>query len=229
MKIEDIEYKLPTEQISSEDFNKEEWLQKNPIDYFKYLYVLFNATNNAPKDMPRDIVMNVGFEMLFGVIRLYIPDTLYKFYSLCDDLQLNEKKFSTLQRKQIFMSDIKDFNDPFDGKAFFYNPEKLTDIKWLKKCNGIPIDDFTSFVKGTALTKNDECSMPMWAHYSNNHQGFCVSYDMTNPDNLVLSANTFPIQYTHQRLDITSFMKQYTSMLSDEFAKHISQGKKLLK
>lgn len=226
MKIEDIKYTLPTEEISSGDFDKEDWLQKNPIDYFKLLYVLFNTTNNAPKGMPRDTVMNLAFKMLFSVIRLYIPDTLYKFYSLSDDLQLNENKFTTLQNKQIYMSDIKDFNDPFDGKAVFYNPDKLTDIQWLKNCNGSPIDDFTIFVKGTALTKNDANSMPMWAHYSNNHQGYCVSYDMANPDNSVLHANTFPVQYTDQRLDITSFMKQYTNMLSVEFSKHISQGSK---
>ena len=226
MKIEDINYTLPTEQINSTDFDIEKWRRENPIDYFKLLYLLFTTTDSYNEDVPRDIVMKFTAEAIFHAIQLYIPDTLFKFYSFNEDLQLNEKKLTTLQNKQIYMSDIKDFNDPFDGKAFFYNPDDLTNIKWLKSCKGKLIDDFTTFIKGTALTKNDTNSMPMWAHYANNHQGFCVSYDMTNPDNSVLRANTFPVQYTNQRLDITSFMKQYTSMLSNEFAKHLSQGKK---
>jgi hypothetical protein len=61
MKIEDINYTLPTAIISSDDFDREKWLQEHPVDYFKLLYVLFNTTENAPPDMPRNIVMNVVF------------------------------------------------------------------------------------------------------------------------------------------------------------------------
>ena len=85
MKIEDINYTLPTAEIAAEDFDKDKWLQENPIDYFKLLYILFNTTNNAPTNMPRNFVMNVVFELLYPVTRLYIPETLYKFYSLNDD------------------------------------------------------------------------------------------------------------------------------------------------
>lgn len=219
MKIEDINYTLPTAEISSDDFDKEKWLQEHPIDYFKLLYVLFNTTNNAPTDMPRSFVMNVAFELLYSVTRLYIPDTLYKFYSLNDDEELNEKKFSTLQNKQIFMSAIKDFNDPFDGKAFFYDTKALANIKRLQHIKGRIIDDFTTFHKGTALTENNTSCMPMWAHYANNHQGFCIAYDTKNPANTALAGCTFPIQYTDERLDITSFMKKYVSMVASEIDK----------
>ena len=219
MKIEDINYTLPTAEITSDDFDREKWLQEHPIDYFKLLYVLFNTTKNAPTDMPRNFVMNVVFELLYPVTRLYIPDTLYKFYSLNDNEELNEKKFSTLQNKQIFMSDIKDFNDPFDGKAFFYDPKQLASIKRLQHTKGRIIEDFTTFHKGTALTENDTSCMPMWAHYSNNHQGFCVAYDMKNPANTALAGCTFPIQYTDERLDITSFMKKYVSTVASEVDK----------
>ena len=219
MKIEDISYTLPTAEITSDDFDREKWLQEHPIDYFKLLYVLFNTTKNAPTDMPRNFVMNIVFELLYPVTRLYIPNTLYKFYSLNDDEELNKKKFSTLQNKQIFMSDIKDFNDPFDGKAFFYDPKQLASIKRLQHIKGRIIEDFTTFHKGTALTENDTSCMPMWAHYSNNHQGFCVAYDMKNPANTALAGCTFPIQYTDERLDITSFMKKYVSMVASEVDK----------
>ena len=224
MKIEDINYTLPTSEIAEKDFDKEKWLQDHPIDYFKLIHVLFNTTKNAPTDIPREFVMNVVFEMLYPITRLYIPDTLYKFYSLNDDRELNEKKFNTLQNKQIFMSNIKDFNDPFDGKAFFYDSKQLADIKRLEHVGGKIIDDFTAFNRGSALTENNTSCMPMWAHYSNNHQGFCVAYDMKNPANTTLAGCTFPIQYTDERLDITSFMKKYFSKLSLEVDRQVSRG-----
>ena len=226
MKIEDIHYDLPTEQIESEDFDKEKWLKENPIDYFKFIYHLLITTENAPTKLPQNIKMAVVFEALYSVIRLYMPDTLYKFYSLNNNRKLNKQKFRTLQNKQIFMSKIKDFNDPFDGKAFFYNPTQLADIKRVKHVNGKIIDDFTAFHRGTALTENDTSCLPMWAHYSNNHQGFCVAYDMKNPANTALAGCTFPVQYTDERLDITSFMKKYVIMISAEVDKQMSYGKK---
>ena len=118
MQIEDINYTLPTTEISAENFDKEKWLKENPVDYFKFIYLLFTTTKNAPSNIPRDIVMGAAFEALYSVTRLYVPDTLYKFYSLNNNQKLNKRKFATLQNKQIFMSDIKEFNDPFDGKAF---------------------------------------------------------------------------------------------------------------
>ena len=229
MKIEDINYTLPTEQIAEKDFDKEKWLQEHPIDYFKFIYVLFNTTKNAQENVPRTLAMDVAFQALYPVTRLYIPDVLYKYYSLNDNKKLNKKKFKTLQDKQIYMSRIRDFNDPFDGKAFFYDSKQLADIKRLEHVQGKIIDDFTEFNRGTALTENGTSCMPMWAHYSNNHQGFCVAYDMKNPANTALTACTFPIQYTEDRFDITSFMKEYVSMVSSEVDRQSAQGvKKIL-
>lgn len=224
MKIEDINYTLPTEEIAEENFDKEKWLQEHPIDYFKFIHLLFTTTNNAPTNLPHSIKMAVVFDALYYVIRLYLPDTLYKFYSLNDNRKLNKQKFKTLQSKQIFMSKIKDFNDPFDGKAFFYDSNQLADIKRLEHVGGRIIDDFTAFHRGTALTENNTNCMPMWAHYSNNHQGFCVAYDMKNPANTALAGCTFPIQYTDERLDITSFMKKYVSRVASEIDKKSVYG-----
>lgn len=229
MKIEDINYDLPTKEINEEDFDKEKWLQEHPIDYFKFLYVLFTTASKVSNPTLYNVAMDFTFQALYRVIRLYIPDTLYKFYSLTHDVKLNATKLTTLRNKQIFMSDIKDFNDPFDSKAFYYNPDELKDIERLALYDGKLIDDFTTFHKGTSLTENDTSCLPMWAHYSNNHQGFCVAYDMKNPNNQNLCGCTFPIQYTDQRLDITTFMKKYASMISEEIDKQNTQGIKQVK
>lgn len=225
MKIEDLNYSVPTMQADEKDFDKEKWRKENPMDYFKAVHLILTSINNVPEKL-YNIVMAETFKTIYKITRFHIPDILYKFYSLTDDRNLNKVKLSTLRNMQIFVSDIQDFNDPFDGKAFFYKPSELSDIKRLAPFHGQLIDDFTVFIKGTALTENDTNCMPMWAHYANNHQGFCVSYDMKNPVNNLLSACTFPIQYTDQRLDITTFIKKYAEMFLSETDRHIAQGEK---
>lgn len=51
----------------------------------------------------------------------------------------------------------------------------------------------------------------MWAHYSNNHAGFCVSYDIN--ENKDLKSCTFPVQYTENRIDITGVLYDYAKQL----------------
>ena len=225
MKIEDLHYNLPTEPFDDTNFDIEQWRRTNPMDYLKALYIVFGA-DKIVDGVPSELAKAVAFQAVYKVTRQYIPDTLYKYGSLTEDTELNDKKFQTLLNQQIFMADIKDFNDPFDGKAFYYDPEKLKGIDRLAEHNGRFIDDFTQFHKATSLTENGVNCMPMWAHYSNNHRGFCVAYDMKHPDNLSLSACTFPVQYTDQRLDITSFMRDYAQMVANEVDRQEAAGKK---
>lgn len=227
MKIEDLSFNLPTAPIDEKSFDLEKWRRETPMDYLKALYIIFES-DKIVDGVPSELARDFAFQAIYEISRQYIPDTLYKYGSLTDDADLNEKKFQTLLNRQIFMSDIKDFNDPFDGKAFYYDPKELKSIDRSVAHNGRFIDDFTRFHKATSLTENNVNCMPMWAHYSNNHRGFCVAYDMKNPDNLPLSACTFPVQYTNQRLDITSFMKAYAQMVATEVDRQQAEGKKVI-
>lgn len=223
MKIENLYYERENSIIDEKKWNKEKWRHENPMDYFKAVYLMQSMGKQVQEEM-RQYTEHTIFEQIYKVTRMYIPDTLYKFYSLTDDEVLNKEKFVTLQKNQIYMSDIKDFNDPFDGKAFYYNPEELLDIDRLSSKEGRLIDDFTKFYKSAAFTENDMNCLPMWAHYANNHEGFCVAYDMLDPENCELSANTFPMQYTDKRLDITSYMKKYANMIANRIDKQIMEG-----
>lgn len=216
MKIEDLHYDLTISPIDESKWDLEQWRKDYPMDYLKAIYIL-NTANNS-------IVQAEFFKAIWRVAQMHIPNVLYKYFSLSDDKKLNKKKFKTLADKKIFMSDIKDFNDPYDSKCFFYAPEKLADIERLKPHNGKFIDDFTTFIKGTALTSNGVQSMPMWAHYSNNHAGFCVSYDMNvNP---LLKGCTFPVQYISERLDITSLVRKQAEQICNTLNKNIAIGRK---
>lgn len=215
MKIEDFQHEIPTQSVDEKGLNLEKLRKENPMDYLKALSII---------NMADDVVKDIIFQETYKITRRYIPDVLYKFYSLTDDEKLNKKKLKTLRQCKIFMADPKSLNDPFDGKAYFYNANQLKNFKKLAPHNGKLIDDFTSYIKVTSLTGNDVNNMPMWAHYSNNHAGFCVSYDMKL--NIKMSSWTFPVQYCNQRIDVTSLMEQQANMLINEVDKQSAMGRK---
>lgn len=218
MKIEDIKYEFEDRFVDDKNFDLQQWRKENPIDYYKIIYGILSSLEDYSLT-----TINGGsneiFKNLYKICRLYVPNFLYKYSSFTDDIELNKKKLSTLREGKIYMSDIKDFNDPFDGMAFFYNHKELGKIEELNSIDGKIIDNFRDFYKGAAFTTNDVNSMPMWAHYANNHNGFCVVYDMTDKRNDLLSTFTFPIQYTDERLDITSYMKKYVEKIIFEIRK----------
>lgn len=213
MKIEDIKYEISEKIIDEKNFDVEKWRIENPMDYCKAMYLINTSLN-------RDEV----FKAVYQVTRLHIPKTLFKYFSLTDSVSLNEQKLETLQQKKIFMSNAKDLNDPFDNKSYFYKPEVLKKYERLAEHGGKLIDDFSAFTKVSSLTSNNVNSMPMWAHYANNHAGFCVSYDMEL--NTELSSCTFPVQYTAERIDITSIMDKQVQKIVQEIEKQSKQGKK---
>lgn len=201
-----------------EDFDVLEWRKENPMDYIKAMDLILSYSNPMQR--------TIAFNTIYKITRLHIPDILYKFFSLDEDRETDKLKLGTIERKQIYMADIGTLNDPFDNKAFYYNPERLSKIKRLAPHKGKLIDDFSAYVKISALTANDYTSMPMWAHYANNHKGFCIAYDMKLKANVQLSGCTFPIQYTDKRLDMTNFMETQAQYINSELDKQMAQGKK---
>lgn len=210
MKLEDIHYEIPDAAPDAENFDLEKWRQENPMDYLKAMFLINTSCNK-----------NEVFLAIYRVARLHIPDALYKYYSLTNDIALNEQKLETLQQKKIFLAEPKTLNDPFDNKAYFYRPDELKKYEWLEEYDGRLIDDFSAFFRTTSLTANQVNSMPMWAHYANNHAGFCVEYDMKK--NTELSSCTFPVQYTDERIDITGLMEDQVQTIMQ--AKSIQSSK----
>lgn len=197
------------------EFDIEKYRKENPMDYIKAIELITESHN-------KDEV----FDILYKITRLHIPNILYKYFSLTKNNNLNESKLDTLEKQKVYLADSKDFNDPFDNKAFFYKNDDLKQYKELIPHNGRILDDIFYSSRTTSFTKVGINSMPMWAHYSNNHHGFCVSYDMKNPKNIQLSGCTFPIQYLDERIDITDIMVKQIGMILKEKEKQIKEGKK---
>lgn len=198
-----------------EEFDIEKWRATRPMDYILAIDLVNRAVDK-----------NEVFMSIYDITRMYLPNVLYKYCSLDEDSVLNESKLITLRSNNIFMSDAKYLNDPFDGKAYYYTPERLMRFNRLKHCQGRLIDDFTSFAKVSSFTANGVNSMPMWAHYANNHRGYCVSYDMNDQRNLKLRSTTFPVQYTEKRVDITNLMESQVENILLEVEKQQAEGKR---
>lgn len=132
MKIENLKYDIPTSTQEEVNFDIEKWRRDYPMDYLKAVYLINNAQDK-----------NIAFQLIYKVIRMHVPDTLFKYYSFTHDLNLNEMKLDTLLKRKIYMSESKYLNDPFDNKAFYYDSKRLKKYKPLKPYNGKLIDDFS--------------------------------------------------------------------------------------
>lgn len=197
-----------------QEFDIEKWRNDNPMDYKKAIQIL--------KIDSRGEVFNT----IWKIAKLHIPKKVFKYYSFTEDKVLNDIKLKTLKEEKIFLSPMAALNDPFEGKALFYNEKKLQHIDRLKKHNGRLIDDFSSMGLITSMTKNNVNSMPMWAHYSNNHSGYCIQYDTEDKRNASLLSNLMPVQYTDERLDVTDIVKGQSEKLINLIEKKMQSGEK---
>ncbi len=183
---------------SQESFDLEKWRIENPPDYFKAAELLMEFDTGVASD--------IAFKAIFRIFKLYIPGRLFKYQSLGLNSDVDELRFETLLNNRIYTSPLQDLNDPFDSCCFFYNADEIGRNLGIEKSK---IDDiFGIFRKRrvASLSSIGEQCMPMWAHYANNHQGFCVEYDMENQVNASFKSLLFPVQYSKKRIDLTSFL-----------------------
>ena len=86
---------------------------------------------------------------------------------------------------------------------------------WRKAIHKIIEDEMQKFVI-CCFTKTNN-NLLMWAHYANNHKGFCVEYDLSNKDILKeLEYIIFPVSYSLNRKDTFDNLKLYCEECSGE-------------
>jgi len=159
-----------------------------------------------------------------------MPKSLFKYISLNGDtsceqfkkvckinFDLNELKFNSLQHNKLWLSTFENLNDPFEYKALFLDTQKL-------EAHNYPIDYIESAFKSikdmfviTSFTTTAIDNMPMWAHYSNNHQGFCIEYEVISPRMI------FPISYEKNRNPIASIITHYMNIANKLSKREITE------
>lgn len=149
-----------------------------------------------------------------------IPSKLIKFISLGSletDERTNDMKFKTLAEQKLWFSTTKLLNDPYEFQCMYVNRGKL-------KEHDYP-DEAISLFEGMISKQNDNWalvslsgnsfdSLPMWAYYTNNYQGFCVEYDVIKPDAV------FEVGYEPNRIPtatiVANFYAEFKKMIKNK-------------
>jgi hypothetical protein len=148
-----------------------------------------------------DILKNKTFKEADEFKNTLLPKKIYKYIWLSDDESENEKRFKALELDEIWCSRYTTLNDPFEFSAIYIDTEKMKKkgygerfinqvVEFYKKTK-----DILRICSFSGLLNN----MPMWAHYANNHKGFCIEYEISNGDKV------FPIIYTKTRKEEHEF------------------------
>lgn len=143
-----------------------------------------------------------------------IQGNIYKYYSLNGDFKLNSQKLECLEKKKIYTSCRAEFNDPYDDKGYIYirniveKCAKYHGMKWQLE------DIYPDFKRFCCFTKSGNNNMSMWAHYANNHQGYCVEYAEEN--NRKLYAMLLPVEYVEQKIDLTDMICSRLEMVRNQ-------------
>lgn len=189
---------------------REKYIKENPIDYVKFLEALDYFSNDA-------------FNTIYKIIKLYVPKEVFKYNSLTDNEELNNMKFSTLENSEVYLSYATDFNDPFDNRSYYYDIERLKQYKFSYLFDGSFLEDNIYKTRLASFSKSGVNNLPMWAHYSNNHEGYCVSYLTDFQSNPELSPSLFPVQYLEGRVDVTRYFQGVLRNIEENYERAVRE------
>jgi len=105
----------------------------------------------------------------------YEPKYLYKYFSL------NDFSIDSLENDYIYLSNPKDFNDPFDCNRNLIIEERkeINDWQYIERFNDIP--DL-----GIACFSENGMEPLLWSHYAHSYHGFCLKF---NVESLIKNQN----------------------------------------
>ena len=149
----------------------------------------------------------------------FIGHIKYKNQKLNCLYQYTKAKYAEdlICNKLMFLREIKDLNDPFEGDLL-YDVDELYKIRMkyddklnlTKKQVKIDADEGIKLMKQAIFIScfsEDNNITPMWGHYGDNHKGICVGYDFNN--NEKLKHTCFPIVYISEERNKRIFPKIY--------------------
>ena len=173
--------------------------KKNSIKEVEVLEKRIRAVIKKAKRNSNSIFIYDAFEKeLLPAIRKELPRKLYKYYKLSDDVIGNKRRFDSTRNNTIWASTCFEFNDPFECQYLYLNKNDLLEMgipnpKNAKKIWDSIMGQIQQRITTICFTQNPN-DMPMWAHYANEHKGFCVEYEVDNDENL------YPVFYSQNRM-----------------------------
>lgn len=99
-------------------------------------------------------------------------------------------------------------------RSFMRDKSKMRELllqqqKQFKEKNSRNLQRYREAMKICSFTERLD-TLPMWAHYANNHRGFCMEYKLSSLTS-EFAENVFPVLYTQEGINSTSILKQYFS------------------
>lgn len=180
-------------------------------------------------------------ESAFDYRANFTPDYLYKFYWLTDNPNddNNKKRFYSLKNNYIWFANPGQQNDPYEFHGIYWDEEKLLSLGVRQESIRHAKEILFNQIALSAFTSNMNDNLPMWAHYANNHHGYCVKYKVGNKrtfrnviygEQRVSVTNTFAHFINngirgikHNDIDFFKQAEKDSSVLQDKFFyKHIS-------
>ena len=156
------------------------------------------------------------------------PETMYKYTS-------STRALDILMNNKIYFAKSSEFNDPFDGQVtldidtlekrtiFIENLERKYKIS-------LPIKEKQEFINnpseadrlaravvnkwqkanstGVCCLTHTCQSLPMWAHYADNHTGCCLMFDFSKHSNLKSPKDDFPF-YWMKKIEYQTDLPKY--------------------
>ncbi|MFN4151691.1 MAG: DUF2971 domain-containing protein, partial [Candidatus Sericytochromatia bacterium] len=103
----------------------------------------------------------------------------------------------TLKNAQLFGSDPKKFNDPFDCRVPVYSLNPLQQNLIVEEVKSIVLNGLgvRCFVKDTETSKNDQL---MWAHYADKGNGVCLVFNPEKDQDYFNSSDIIGVEYMKQ-------------------------------
>lgn len=150
------------------------------------------------------------------ILEKYRPKKIYRYMRFDDYWEKN------IFEGQTYLSEASKLNDPFDCLVYInhdifakhvfqmlYEIFPYTNRKLLQETAKVSItsklDEYLYNMKSqfriACFTENNDSPL-MWAHYADNHRGFCMEYDLTKlPEGYRCSI--LPVIYSNSRYDAT--------------------------
>ena len=136
-------------------------------------------------------------DKLLPALRKELPKKIYKYYYLGGNGNSDKKRLDTLKNDSIWASIPSLFNDPFEGRFMYIEDDEWSVLGFPSGAENLwdlVMGQIREHITTICFTQNPN-DMPMWAHYANEHKGFCVEYEILNTEHL------YPVLYAENRLN----------------------------
>jgi hypothetical protein len=110
---------------------------------------------------------NVWVVIENGTPQISVPKYLYKYFSL------NDFSLDSLENDYIYLSNPKDFNDPFDSNRNLISEKQkeLRNWQYVERLNDI--SDM-----GISCFSENGMEPLLWGHYGHSYRGFCLKFNV---------------------------------------------------